>query len=191
MPAGKAPSSGVCNLFLHCEEGSSGVGLNQAVMPLYNEGFPIPSGSLNLFLEAETQAGLWGYSLNSNWPSYNEETWSNWPSGSHKASGFSYSNLELSVSGERVIEKYAVMPLYERTSATGSSSGFMNLYVKNQEVSTGNLNLFSKAHEKIQATNSLYTQGMRPISSGSLNLLSSGLGYDTGTTTLYIRGFPT
>jgi len=189
IPPGKIESTGIATLFLKCDTESSGVGLSTAVMPLYSPSYALPSGALNLFVEAKNQVGLWGHSLYDAWGSYNVESWSSWPSGSKPALGYNTANINMAISGQKLLSFNAVMPLYQPVSATGNASGFFNLYTLNQEVSTGTMNMTQTGHELYGSGLSLFTEGNYVASSGTINLVATGIGHSDGTLGLVTFSF--
>ena len=186
IPPGTIESTGSVTMFLKCDTDSSGMGFSSGMMPLYSPSYEMPTGQLDLFLEARNQVGLWGHDLNQTWPSYTLESWSSWPSGSKAASGFIYSDLNMAVSGQRVISYYGVMPLYIPVDTTGNASGFLNLVTLNQEVATGEIPLFNKGHGLASSNTSLLVYGGVSAVSGSTTMVATGIGFSYGSTSLYM-----
>ena len=170
-PGASIESTGSMHLFMKCDTASSGVGLQTLEVPAFLQGYSIPSGTLNLFLEAKTQRNFWGSNLTELYPS-----------------GILNNNIHMTISGERVVSKYAVMPMSIYVDATGSSSSFMPLYTLNQEVSTGEMPLFTKAHELSSSTMNLAIEGGNAESSGTMPLVATGVGFSTSFMHLYVFG---
>ena len=190
VPGGFAQSTGTMTMFLKCDTASSGVGASSGQMPLFSPSYEKPEGNISLFLEAETQVGLWGHSLNDVWPSYSSENWSNFPSSSKAASGFSYSNLDMSISGQRIISTFAMMPMYARANATGTSTANMTLFTHNYEAATGGMTMVGKGHDLISLSTSLYAKGTHEAVSGTMTMVATGIGFTESSVPLFMQVNP-
>jgi hypothetical protein len=188
IPRAIGSSSGTMAMYMR-SEAEDAEGLSSAVMPLFFEGYEAPSGELNLFLEASNQCGLFGLGLGEHWGYYDLYHWTDWPTCFDPA-GFTVSEMNLMISGTRIVQKYAVMPLFVDPGATGTSSGFMALFTKNYQTSTEQMTLSSHGYGVETGHIPLYMVGAEAQSAGTMTIWSSGMGATNDSITLYIRGFP-
>ena len=189
VPGGSLESSGTMTMSLKCDTASSGVGFDSAVMPLYSPSYEKPQGEMTLFLEAETQTGLWGHSLHENWPAY-QDNWSSFPPNSQAASGFIMADISASVSGERIISKFAYMPMFVNTSEIGTVNANIPLYAKNLEVATGEMTMNSHGHQIAFGDSHLYIKGKERMASGAITMVATGIGHLDSFMPFYISVNP-
>ena len=189
-PGASVEATGAMNLFMKCDTASSGVGLQTLEVPAFLQSYTAPSGTLNLFLDARKQRNFWGSSLTEMYAYYGTP-WSNVSSTGFVSSGIVNNNIDMVVSGARVVSKYAVMPMAISVDATGTSSSFMALYTLNQEVATGEMNLFTKSHDVTSSTMNLATKGGHTQASGTMTMVATGVGFSSSFMDLYVFGRPT
>ena len=188
-PSASIESTGSMHLFMKCDTASSGMGLQTLEVPAFLQGYTVPSGTADLFLEAKTQRNFWGSNLTELYPYYNNN-WSNISSDGFISSGIVNSNMHMSISGANLMSKNAVMPMSIYVDATGVCSGYMSLYTLNQEVATGEMAMVTKAHELYSSEMDLYVKGGEIAVSGNMPLVATGVGYSTSFMHLYVFGIP-
>lgn len=189
-------SSGSLNLSIFCDAAASGQGLSNNQIPLFIGAEQEVSSSIPLSTRGYKE-NVWSV-LGSRW-SYLDITYSkiqkpsgSWSDGSLNSnsrlpsSGFTESYMSLAISGVNKKSIINYLPGFVASDTVGSGNSSLDLFTFNNPDQSGLLNMsIPNVYSSSNSSISLVTLGEYSMTSGSLNLVSTGVGFKEGSLNLF------